>query len=156
MKKILSLVFVFCVFLIPLSAKVITVDNNAGSVAQYSSLASAITEADPGDTLLIVGSPSSYGSHSIYKELHFIGVGYFLAENNIPGLSTNHTLAHITFKQDNSLGDSDNSSAAGISGALNSDPGVSGLIIDKCYSPSWNWRFQGQVTVTTCYTGFQV
>lgn len=66
-------------------AKTITVDNKPGAVAMYADFASAVAAADPGDTLLLAGSPTSYGTHTLYKRLTIIGPGYFLAENKIPG-----------------------------------------------------------------------
>lgn len=151
--KILSLISI--AVLIPslqLSAqKVITVDNNAGAVAQYSNLADAITDAEANDTILIAGSPDGYGTHNIYKRLHFVGVGYFLDENEIPGLNTHSSKCTLNFKQDNSLGDSSGSSATGLQGGLNSDAGASDIVIDKCFDGTTTWHFNGKVTITRVF-----
>ena len=142
----LTLLFTFSSWL---SAATLTVDNSPGSVAMYTSVPSAVAAADPGDTILIGGSPNSYGgAHPIYKELHFVGVGWYLGVNGIPGLSNNEVLLHLDFKKDNSLGDSSGSSVTGCHGQYQSDSGVSGIVIDKCRSFSWNWNFIGQATVT--------
>jgi hypothetical protein len=58
------------------NAGILTVSNNTNSPGQYSDIESAVTAANSGDTLLVAGSPTSYGSVSINKEIHIIGVGY--------------------------------------------------------------------------------
>jgi hypothetical protein len=100
MKKLSLITLPFVILVSSLTAKVITVDNNAGSVAQYSNLGTAIAEADAGDTILIAGSPNAYGTFNVYKQLHFVGAGYFLAENSIPGLSSNVSTVSMTIKKD--------------------------------------------------------
>lgn len=57
-------------------ATVITVDNNSGAAADYADLGAAIEAAEIGDTLLVAGSATSYGSHIIRKKLTLIGSGY--------------------------------------------------------------------------------
>lgn len=124
-----------------------TVDNNAGSVAEYSNLQTAIIEAATGDTILIAGSPNYYGLLNVYKELHFVGVGYYLATNSVPGLSTNASAVVLRFKNDISLGNSTGSSVSGLSGFLVSEAGVT-LTVDKCYDAGNTWNFNGPVTIT--------
>lgn len=124
-----------------------TVDNNAGSVAEYSNLQTAIIEAATGDTILIAGSPNYYGLLNVYKELHFVGVGYYLATNSVPGLSTNASAVGLRFKNDISLGNSTGSSVSGLSGFLVSEAGVT-LTVDKCYDAGNTWNFNGPVTIT--------
>lgn len=61
-----------------LNATIITVDNNmvvSGSPGQYSDLQAACTAAFAGDTILVVGSPNSYGSAQITKKLILLGPG---------------------------------------------------------------------------------
>lgn len=59
------------------SATVITVDNNGNAPAGvYTSVATAITDATAGDTLLLIPSSSSYGNMNVTKELTIIGVGF--------------------------------------------------------------------------------
>ncbi len=129
-----------------------TVDNNAGAVAQFSGVQAAIDAASPGDIILIAGSPTYYGTFDIYKELHFVGVGYFLGTNGVPGLSTHGASVGLNFRNNPSLGNSAGSSATGLSGLKNSDPGANNIVIDKCYDAQNNWRFQGNVTITRCYS----
>ena len=57
-------------------ATIRTVSNNTNSPAQYTSIATAITAAANGDTILVTGSPISYGSPSINKQLTLIGAGH--------------------------------------------------------------------------------
>ena len=130
-----------------------TVDNNAGSVAQFNNLGTAIAAAAPGDIILIAGSPTNYGNHNIYKELHFVGVGTFLGQNGVPGLSNNISAAGFNFYNDNSLGNASGSSVVGVAaGPLQSLPGCNDILVDKCYNNGNNWRFQGSATITRCYT----
>jgi len=53
-----------------------TVNNNAGSIAQFSLLQDAIDAASSGDSLLIKGAGASYGEIDLAKRLVFIGEGY--------------------------------------------------------------------------------
>lgn len=140
------------------TAAVLTVDNNPGSVAMYTSLSEAVNDSNPDgtDTILVAGSPNPYGTINAYKEIHIVGMGYLLADNGIPGLSSDQTRIDINLKKDASLGDASNSSVTGITGSLNSDPGTTGITIDQCYGVSWNWRFQGQTTVTRCFNPNQI
>lgn len=61
-----------------------TVSNNPLYQAQFNSLVAAQTAASTGDTLLIAGSPISYGNFLINKRLTLIGAGY----NNPNGENT--------------------------------------------------------------------
>lgn len=58
-----------------------TVDNANPNAADFDSLSKAVDVAQAGDTLLISGSPDSYGSVTLTKELHLIGPGWYLKEN---------------------------------------------------------------------------
>lgn len=59
-----------------LSATVLTVDNNPGSSAQYSSLQTAINSAAQGDSIIIMPSLSSYGSVTINRRLYIYSRGH--------------------------------------------------------------------------------
>jgi len=63
------------------SATIRTVSNNPLIPAQYADITSAITAAAAGDTILVAGSPTSYGDISISKKLILLG----------PGPNTNNT-----------------------------------------------------------------
>jgi hypothetical protein len=117
-------------------AKVITVDNNAGSVAMYSSLQAAINAAATGDTILIAGSPNDYGSVSVGRRLKFVGPGYFLEEHGTPGINKNAASASFyLYRRDLS-----NASGCTFSGLYAniypSDPGITGIVVDKCRAGS--------------------
>lgn len=60
----------------------IRVNNRAGLSAAYTTFNSAVAAAAVGDTLFIEGSPISYGSGTLSKNLTVIGPGYFLAQND--------------------------------------------------------------------------
>ena len=63
-------------FTINASAGVITCSNNANSPGQYTSLQVAIDNANANDTILVHGSPTSYGSITLNsKALTLIGAG---------------------------------------------------------------------------------
>ncbi|MFK7953340.1 MAG: hypothetical protein AB8B73_10885 [Ekhidna sp.] len=84
--------FTFSFFLlfsaiIPVSATTFTVDNNAGSTAQYTNLQTAIDAAQPGDTLLVAGSATSYGNVTVRKKLILIGAGYAGLQSSISNLT---------------------------------------------------------------------
>lgn len=71
-------------------AKVIRVDNNPGTSADYKKLQEAINSAESGDTIYVVGSPNWYDTNSngyatditINRTLTLIGPGYFLGDNS--------------------------------------------------------------------------
>lgn len=61
---------------ISLYATTITVSNDINRPGQYSNLQTAIDAAANGDTILVYGSSSSYGSITINKPLVLVGEGY--------------------------------------------------------------------------------
>ncbi|MCX6269327.1 MAG: hypothetical protein NTW16_18575 [Bacteroidetes bacterium] len=61
-----------------------TVSNNPSSPGQYTTLQAAIDAAGLGDTLMIAGSATNYGSVTISKPLVLVGAGY----NNPYGSNT--------------------------------------------------------------------
>ncbi|MBK1876266.1 hypothetical protein [Pelagicoccus mobilis] len=66
-----------------------TVDNANPGAADFDTLSAAITAAAAGDTLILAGSSTSYGSVTLNKELHLIGPGWFI-EGNFPDASETH------------------------------------------------------------------
>jgi hypothetical protein len=60
----------------------IRVNNRAGLSAAHTTFASAVTAATTGDTLFIEGSPISYGTVTLSKNLTVVGPGYFLTKND--------------------------------------------------------------------------
>lgn len=75
MKK-LNLTLVLLLFSALSYAGIITVDNRAGSGANYSTISSAVSAATNGDTLYIHPSTSSYGGFTLNKGLVIIGSGH--------------------------------------------------------------------------------
>lgn len=65
---------------------ILRVNNTPGANAPYTSLATAIAAAGVNDIILLEGSVTSYGTHTITKKVTIIGPGYFLTENT--GLQT--------------------------------------------------------------------
>lgn len=64
-------------------ATILTVHNDPLYNAQYADISSAIAAANPGDTLLLHGSPVSYGSFSLNIPLAIIGHGHDPAEGPV-------------------------------------------------------------------------
>ena len=95
MRKISTILTVLAImFAMSASAKVWRVSNrviNGLTVnADFTTLQSAINGASPGDTIYMMGSPSSYGSGSFSKKLVVIGPGYWLEENDSTQAVQNH------------------------------------------------------------------
>ena len=81
-KTILLSILSFLFFCITLKAQTtITVNNNPNTVADYTDLQTALTNAAAGSTILVHGSNTSYGDIDIDKQLKIYGTGYFLAQN---------------------------------------------------------------------------
>jgi len=82
-KTILCASTIFLFLATSASAKIWQVNNNPGVTADFTTLQNANDNAAvmDGDTLYVAGSPTSYGSLSLTKELIIIGPGYFLDEN---------------------------------------------------------------------------
>ena len=64
-------------------ATVLRVSNVSGSTAPYSTIQAAHDAASAGDTIMVDGSFTEYGTTTIQKRLVMIGPGYFLTENGI-------------------------------------------------------------------------
>jgi hypothetical protein len=75
-------------------ADVITVNNATVSPGQFSSIASAISAAKAGDTILIHGTGINYGGFTVDKRLVFIGAGHNPVDkqNSNPSTVDNITL----------------------------------------------------------------
>ncbi|MEY4244725.1 MAG: hypothetical protein RLZZ245_2310 [Verrucomicrobiota bacterium] len=134
MKQLKSLVLaVICGVAGVAHAKVITVDNNAGSVAMHSSLQAAIDSAATGDTILIAGSPNSYGTVYVGRRLNFSGPGYFLGEHNVAGINSNSASVGSFNLRRRDLQNATGCTFSGLSCTVNfEDAGITGVSIDKC------------------------
>lgn len=85
--KYFTLLFVWLLSANTIHAKIWRVNNNAGVVADFNTLAAAVNAASPGDTIYLEASAASYGGAGLAKRLVFIGAGYFLSgANSNPGL----------------------------------------------------------------------
>jgi len=76
MKRVFTLIAGLLVSGLIVHATVRTVSNNPAIPAQYSGLQAAIDDADAGDTILVAGSASTYGSITTVKSLVIVGAGY--------------------------------------------------------------------------------
>lgn len=99
MKKI-TLIICFLGVTILMHAKVLRV-NNVDNSAPYSKVDDAVNEAADGDTIMLDGSPYSYGSITLDKRLVVIGNGYELIEN---GIATEAQDAYTYFIEVNAEG----------------------------------------------------
>lgn len=82
MKKTIILLTAACMA-VAVNARILRVSNVTGCSAPYSTFDAAQEAANPGDTIMIDASGTSYGEISINKQLVVIGAGYFLTENGI-------------------------------------------------------------------------
>ena len=122
-------------------ADIITVSNNPDSPGQYTSLQTAIDAAMDGDTILIAGSPTSYGAITLDKKLRLIGAGI------APGYKQNAfttVIATINLFANENFQGASGSSFEGIvlqctaticSTMTNSNPGtiIKDITVDRCY-----------------------
>jgi len=76
MKKSITLLAILAFVILNLNATVRTVSNNPDIPAQYNNLQTAIDACAAGDTILVSGSATSYGTITIRKKLVLIGAGY--------------------------------------------------------------------------------
>lgn len=74
-KLTLSAAFIFAL-LTHAFAATYTVSNNNGSPGQYTTFAAAHTAAANGDTILVHGSATNYGTFAVSKKLTIIGTGH--------------------------------------------------------------------------------
>lgn len=86
----------FSIVALHLQASQFTVSKDPNRVAQFTDLQLAIDGAANGDTILVYGATTSYGSISLYKPLVLIGEGY----NSNTGLVS--TLQSLTVSRFNS------------------------------------------------------
>lgn len=74
-KTLLSLMFAG-ILVSSLNAAVLTVSNDSKAPAQYTSINAALGDAFDGDTVMVYGSGTSYGTVNVNKEIVLIGAGY--------------------------------------------------------------------------------
>lgn len=78
MKKIIYLLVVMNLTVVVSRAQnlVITVDNNVNASADFTTINEAMEAAQPGDTIYVTPSQTSYGSVTVAKRLHFRSIGH--------------------------------------------------------------------------------
>lgn len=81
MKNLTVILLICAVFFVEHSYAAIITVNNSTSNADYTSIDSAIANANVDDEIRVYGSPISYGTVNVNKRVKIIGVGYFLTEN---------------------------------------------------------------------------
>ncbi len=110
------------------NAKVIRVDNNVGASADYVKLQDAINNADPGDSIYIMGSATYYDVNDrgnaieirLNKQVAIIGPGYFLGENGQTQANKQTAAIHLL-----NIGEgADNVVITGISFRRRTDSGI--------------------------------
>lgn len=82
MKKI-TLILAAATMFTAANATILRVSNVTGSTAPYSEISDAMEAALPGDTIMVEGSPTSYGNISITKRIVLMGPGYNMVTNGI-------------------------------------------------------------------------
>ena len=97
MKRPTILLFLALGFCLSSTATTYRINNTPGSSAPYNDLTTAQAVASAGDTLLIEGSTTPYGTLTINKQLVVLGPGYFLDENpgtpvSLPAIVNTFTL----------------------------------------------------------------
>jgi hypothetical protein len=80
--KLFKTVTLVIIFATALFAKVWTVDNKSGSVADFTQIYSAAAAVESGDTIYVHSSNGVYGYTQLDKKLYIFGPGYFLSENS--------------------------------------------------------------------------
>jgi hypothetical protein len=78
-------------------AGIITVSNNPNSPGQYTNLQTAINDALPGDTILVSGSPTTYGNINIDKTLTLYGQGFNTAHTYSEPITQVGTVTFLRF-----------------------------------------------------------
>ncbi|MGJ8638371.1 MAG: hypothetical protein ACSHYA_03170 [Opitutaceae bacterium] len=135
-------------------ADVLTVDNRPNAVAMYTNLGTAITAAQPGDTIQLAGSSTSYGTHTVYKTLHFRGPGYYLPNNNVEGMNQQEATAILHFQSDSQLGNPSGSTVKYMSGRFIgvSDEGLVSFSVSYCRGQvdSVGSAYSSVITITSC------
>ena len=93
MKKLTRILFSFALVTTVAPAATWTVDNNISRPADFRTVQEAVDAAATNDTILLVGSPDSYGSLTLAKRVTIRGPGYFLTSNGVEGWGDTAKLA---------------------------------------------------------------
>ena len=123
--------------------RILTVDNKPGAVAMFSTLEAAYHAANNGDTIVMAGSPVGYGlpnptppNPMIYKRINYVGSGYLLAENGIPGVVKDSTKLSGVRITSNSTSSSSGSTFIGLEMGLDATTPFNNIqtsaTVDRC------------------------
>ena len=150
-------------------ATIWTVNNNTAnnSAAHFTSLQTAIDSASIGDTLYVSGSPLSYGSVNVNKQLVFIGEGYhFIGAGRY---KTDVSVFHLTEKNnalDQLISSASGSVFTGIYCQITTDMVVNmnNITITRCNTeiytrgftdePTSNWIIINNIIRTISYSSW--
>ena len=81
--KIFTTFCVLSLLFTSVNARIWVVNNTPGSsAADFTTIQTAVDNAQDGDTLFVQGSSVAYGTIAIDKQLAIFGPGYFLDEND--------------------------------------------------------------------------
>lgn len=130
MKKIFPFVALLIFFCQNASAKIWRVNNNTGVQADYTTLSDAVTAANPGDTIYLEASPTSYGGATINKKLIIIGAGYYLTDAANPKTQWNSSVSKIDH--------------------LSFNPGSAKSVLSGLYSDSYQYLNEQDITIERC------
>ncbi len=150
-KQITILTAILTIFAFTANATIWTVSNNPDSPGQYTSLQMAVDSSGVHDTILVAGSPTSYGNVTLKWSLTLIGAGY----NNPYGYNT--TVGSISLTRFNvSIGASDTrimgfyvasyiSLSGNYSGGTLEQKILENVVIERCMLASY-FSFSGNAT----------
>lgn len=93
MRKLIALIGILAIFQMSM-AGITRVNNNPGVNADFNNLQVALDSANPGDTIYLEASPTSYGTISINKPVNIFGPGGMIVQN--PGFTATKFTAKIT------------------------------------------------------------
>lgn len=134
MKTVFSTLILLSMLSFSVRATVHTVSNDPKAPAQFSSIQDAVTASSNGDTILVYGSATGYGTVTLNREIVLIGAGYnnpyrtngntsitYLYLNGAGALSASHSkisgfaISHVYFN-----------------GTNGSSKMIEGVLIERC------------------------
>jgi hypothetical protein len=129
-----------------------TVSNDPNVPAQYSNLQTAVDNAAAGDTLLISGTDTDYGTVDITFQLSLIGSGAVFSSSSVKETTK---ISIINLKETTANSSASNSKIIGIqstqinfysgfSGSTIHTGGIYGVLIEKCKVVEINFKTYGQ------------
>lgn len=135
-------------------AKIWRVNNNFGVRADFAQLNEAANnvEVQPGDTIYLESSATTYSGFNLYKKLVIIGPGYFLSgTSGNAGLQANPYPATITLYIDSLAS---GSVFMGLELIANLHGGVDDIRFERCYLSIGQWtpgRIMSNLVINKCF-----